>query len=137
MRDCIFCKIADGTVPCMKVYEDEHTFSFMDIAEDVDGHILVVPKVHKKNILDCDEETLINLMRTVKKISNHLTDNCGYDGVNILSASDESAGQSVPHFHIHIIPRRKNDGIDAWPKLDGAKEEITEIWEKIKLWTPT
>lgn len=133
MRDCIFCKIIDGSVPCMKIYEDEHTFSFMDIAKDVDGHILVVPKVHKKNILDCDEETLINLMRTVKKISNHLTDNCGYDGVNILNASDESAGQSVPHFHIHIIPRRKNDGIDAWPKLEGAKEEITEIWEKIKL----
>lgn len=133
MRDCIFCKIIEGFVPCMKIYEDEHTYSFMDIAKDVDGHILVVPKVHMKNILDCDEETLINLMRTVKRISNHLIDNCGYDGVNILNASDESAGQSVPHFHIHIIPRRKNDGIDGWPKFEGAKEEITEIWEKIKL----
>ena len=133
MHDCIFCKIINGSVPCMKIYEDEYTFSFMDIAKDVDGHILVVPKIHKKNILDCDEETLINLMRTVKKISNHLAGNCGYDGVNILNASDESAGQSVPHFHIHIIPRRKTDGIDAWPKFGGAKEEITEIWEKIKL----
>ena len=72
-------------------------------------------------------------MRTVKRISNHLTDDCGYDGVNLLNASDESAGQSVPHFHIHMIPRKKNDGIDAWPKLEGAKEEISDIWEKIKL----
>lgn len=133
MCDCIFCKIIDGSVSCMKIYEDEHTFSFMDIAKDVDGHILVVPKAHKKNILDCDEETLINLMKTVKRVSNHLVDSCGYDGVNILNASDESAGQSVPHLHIHIIPRKKNDGIDAWPKFDGAKEEIPEIWEKIKL----
>lgn len=133
MRDCIFCKIIDGSVSCMKIYEDEHTFSFMDIAKDVDGHILVVPKAHKKNILDCDEETLINLMKTVKRVSNHLVDSCGYDGVNILNASDESAGQSVPHLHIHIIPRKKNDGIDAWPKFNGAKEEISEIWEKIKL----
>lgn len=130
MCDCIFCKIIDGSVPCMKVYEDEHTFSFMDVAKDVDGHLLVVPKAHRKNLLDCDEETLLNLMRTVKRISNHLTDNCGYDGVNLLSASDESAGQSVPHFHIHMIPRKKNDGIDAWPKFEGAKEEISGIWEK-------
>lgn len=133
MCDCIFCKIIAGSAPCMKIYEDEHTFSFMDIAKDVDGHILVIPKVHTKNILDCDEETLIHLMRTVKRISNHLTDNCGYDGVNILNASDESAGQSVPHFHIHMIPRRKNDGIDAWPKFEGAKEQAIKIWEKIKL----
>ena len=133
MHDCIFCKIINGFEPCMKIYEDEHTFSFMDIAKDVDGHILVVPKIHKKNILDCDEETLKNLMRTVKKVSNHLVDNCGYDGVNILNASDESAGQSVSHFHIHIIPRRKNDRIGAWPKFEGAKAEITEIWKKIKL----
>ena len=131
MRDCIFCKIIEGSVSCMKIYEDEHTFSFMDIAKDVDGHILVVPKIHKKNILDCDEETLINLMITVKRISNHLVDNCGYDGVNILNASDESAGQSVPHFHIHIIPRKTNDNIDAWPHFNGAQQEIEDVFKKI------
>lgn len=132
MRDCIFCKITEGSVPCLKVDEDEYTLSFMDVAKDVDGHILVVPKAHQKNILDCDEETLIHLMRAVKRVSNHLTDNCGYDGVNLLNASGESAGQSVPHFHMHIIPRRKNDGIDAWPAFEGASEEIADIWNKVK-----
>ena len=131
MRDCIFCKIINGSVPFMKIYEDEHTFSFMDVAKDVDGHMLVVPKIHKKNILDCDEETLINLMSTVKRISNHLVDNCGYDGVNILNASDESAGQSVPHFHLHIIPRKVNDNINAWPRFDGAEQEIEDVFKKI------
>lgn len=115
----------------MKIYEDEHTLSFMDIAKDVDGHILVVPKKHKKNILDCDEETLFHLMETVKKISNHLVDNCGYDGVNLLNASGESAGQSVGHFHIHIIPRKINDNIDAWPHFNGAEHEVEDVFKKI------
>jgi histidine triad (HIT) family protein len=105
----------------------------MDIAKDVDGHILVVPKKHVKNILDCDTNTLCKLMDSVKKVSNHLVNNCGYDGVNLLNASDESAGQSVPHFHIHIIPRKNNDGIDAWPTFSGAKQELESLYEKIKM----
>ncbi len=70
-------------------------------------------KKHVKCILDCDVETLSHLMETVKKVSNHCIEHCGYDGVNLLNASDESAGQFVPHFHIHIIPRKTEDGIDA------------------------
>ena len=129
--DCVFCKIINGALPCYKVYEDEHTLAFMDIAKDVDGHMVVIPKKHVKCILDCNEETLSHLMTAVKKISNHLVDRCGYDGVNLLNASDESAGQSVPHFHIHIIPRKKGDGLDTWPKLEGAKLTIEEIFKKV------
>ncbi len=131
--DCVFCKIINSTLPCFKVYEDEFTLAFMDIARDVDGHMVVVPKKHVKNILDCDRDTLAHLMVAVKKVSNHLVCKCGYDGVNLLNASDESAGQSVPHFHIHIIPRKHGDGIDTWPKLDGAKLEIEEVFEKVKM----
>ena len=93
MNGCIFCKIIRGELPSMKMFEDEYTLAFMDIAKDVDGHILVVPKIHVKNILDCDNVTLGHLMDTIKRVSDHLTDNCGYDGVNLLNASDESAGQ--------------------------------------------
>ena len=131
MNDCVFCKIIKGQLPSMKVYEDESTFAFMDIAKDVDGHILVVPKQHFKNILDCDSSALVNVINTVKRVSVHLTENCGYDGVNLLNASDESAGQSVPHFHIHIIPRNKNDGIDAWPAFSGATQNAEEIHKKV------
>ena len=133
MSDCIFCKIASGEIQGMRVYEDAETLAFMDLAKDVDGHVLVIPKKHCKNILDCDEETLSAVMNTVKKVSLHLTEKCGYDGVNLLNASDESAGQSMPHFHIHIIPRRKNDGIDAWPAFTGAKEEIADVFERIRM----
>lgn len=131
MSDCIFCKIAAGEVPGRKVFEDEHTLAFLDIAGDVDGHILVIPKRHVKNILDCDGETLTQVMRTVKRVADHLTKNCGYDGVNLLNASGESAGQSVPHLHIHIVPRKAGDGIDAWPKFEGTKREIEEVFREI------
>lgn len=131
--DCIFCRIINREMPCLKVYEDEYTLVFMDIAKDVDGHMLAIPKKHVKNILDCDIDTLKHFIVTVKKIANNCVDRCDYDGVNLLNASDESAGQSVPHFHIHIIPRRKNDGVDAWPKFEGAKNEIEEIYKKVKI----
>lgn len=131
--DCIFCKIVNGEIPSLKVYEDEYTMVFMDIAKDVDGHMVAIPKKHIKNILDCDVDTLSRLMSTVKKVANYCVDKCGYEGVNLLNASDESAGQSVPHFHIHIIPRRRNDNVDAWPKFDGANCETEEIYEKIRM----
>ena len=133
MQDCVFCKIVSDEIPSRKIFEDEQTLAFMDVAGDVDGHIVVIPKMHCKNILDCDPDTLNAVARTVQTVSVHLTENCGYDGVNLLNASDESAGQSVPHFHIHVIPRKNNDGIDAWPKFDGAKKDIQEIYEQVKL----
>lgn len=131
--DCVFCKIVNGEIPSLKVYEDEHTLVFMDIAGDVDGHMVAIPKKHVKCILDCDPQALNHLMAAVKKVSGHCVDDCGYDGVNLLNASGESAGQSVPHFHIHIIPRKNGDDIDAWPKFDGAVHETEEIFQKLKL----
>ena len=131
--ECIFCKIVRGEVPSRKVFENEHTMVFMDVAGDVDGHMLAVPKRHCSNILDCDEETLGDLMLTVKGVADHLVKDCGYDGVNLLNASGESAGQTVPHFHIHMIPRKSGDGVDAWPKFEGAKAPLDEVWQKIAL----
>lgn len=136
MDDCVFCKIVSGEIPCLKVYEDDFTIAFMDIAKDVDGHILVVPKKHCKCILDCEEETLCAVVKTVKMLSEHLVNHCGYDGVNLLNASDESAGQSVFHFHIHIIPRKSKDQINAWPEFDGAKRDIQEVFKEVRMLQP-
>ena len=72
-------------------------------------------------------------MSTVQKVSKHLVDDCGYEGVNLLNASGECAGQSVPHLHIHIIPRKRQDGIDAWPKLKGATQSVETVYEKLKM----
>lgn len=130
--DCIFCKIADGTAPCMKIYEDEHALAFMDIAGDVDGHLLVIPKQHVVSVLDCDDELLSHVMATVRKISRHCVDRCGYDGMNILNASEVAAGQSVPHLHFHLIPRKTNDHLNTWPALPGARFSIEEIYQQLK-----
>lgn len=133
MSNCVFCKIISGEFSSYKVYEDEDVLSFLDIANDVDYHILVVPKVHVVNILDCGNELLHKIIEVVKKISNHLVDNCGFTGVNILNASGVSAGQSVPHFHIHLIARKEEDGVDAWPKFNGSKQTLKEVLKQIKM----
>jgi len=131
--NCIFCKIIKGEIPSYKIYEDEHTYAFLDIAKDVDGHTLVIPKKHVCNVLDCDNETLSHVSNTVKKIANHYVDNCGYEGVNILNATGESAQQSVMHLHFHIVPRKTNDDVDAWPHFNGAKKELSETHEFLKI----
>ena len=107
--------------------------AFLDIAGDVDGHTLVIPKKHVKNILDCDKETLNHVFEAVKFISNHYVDNCSYDGVNILNANDESAQQTVFHFHVHIIPRKRDDGNDGFPTFIGATKQLEEMHNLLKI----
>ena len=131
--DCVFCRMIGGDIPCMKVYEDEHTLVFMDIAADVDGHLVAIPKKHVKSLLDCDPDTLYQLMDAVQKVSLHLTSHCGYEGVNLLNASGEAAEQSVPHFHLHIIPRKAGDGVEAWPAFTGAKEDVQDVWQWLRM----
>jgi histidine triad (HIT) family protein len=131
--NCIFCKIINKEIPSFKIYEDEFTYAFLDIASDVDGHTLVIPKKHCCNILDCDEETLNHLMNTVKLISNHYVNNCGFTGVNLLNASGEAAQQTVFHFHVHIIPRKESDGVNAWPTFEGAKVSLEEMHNILKI----
>ena len=131
--DCIFCKIIKGDIPSFKIYEDEYTYVFLDIAKDVDGHTLVVPKKHVTNVIDCDEQTLIHVSKTIKKIANYYVEKCGYDGVNILNASGSAAQQTVSHLHFHIIPRKNNDNVDSWPHFTGAKHTLEEMIDVLKV----
>ena len=133
---CIFCEIISGTLLKRQIYEDEHTLAFLDIADDVNGHTIAVPKKHVNNILDCDGETLAHLMQTVQLISKHYVDHCGYQGINLLNASGVEAQQSVPHFHIHIIPRKSGDGIDAWPVFTGSTQSADAMHRKLKIDNP-
>ncbi|MCQ2771656.1 MAG: HIT family protein [Bacilli bacterium] len=107
--DDIFCKIARGDIPSCKVYEDEYVLAFLDLGQVTKGHTLVIPKKHSTNILDCDEEYLGHVFKAAQKVANALIKTYGATGVNILSNANESAGQSVFHFHVHIIPRYGND----------------------------
>lgn len=133
MKDCIFCKIINGEIPSYKIYEDKWTYSFLDISNDGNGHILVIPKKHFENVFDCDNEILAHTADTIRKISKHLVENCGFSGVNILNASGKDAQQSVFHLHFHILPRLENDGIDAFPDLKKRDGSLEELCEKLKI----
>ena len=132
MEGCVFCRIVAGELPGRVIWADEHALAFMDVANDVDGHILVAPRRHVGSLLDCDAETLARVTEAVRQVARGLTESCGYDGVNLLNASGESAGQSVPHLHFHLIPRRRGDGVDAWPRLPGASRPIEEVFREIR-----
>jgi len=133
MDDCIFCKIIRGEIPTNKIYEDEKTLAFLDISKDLYGHTLVIPKHHFRNILDCQQDYLDAVIDTVQKVSKHYVDNCGFDGVNFLSANERCAEQSIFHLHVHILPRKNNDGLHTYPELEKHEMDLQEISNKLKI----
>ncbi|MFR3825033.1 MULTISPECIES: HIT domain-containing protein [Hungatella] len=95
-----------------------------------------MPKTHVTNILDCDEKLLNKVFLTVKKVSNHLVDNFEYNGVDLLCANGEAAGQSLPHFYIHIIPRRNGDGVGEQgerPEFPDAAKNIMDVYQELRI----
>lgn len=111
MSDCIFCKIINGDIPSSKVYEDEHVLAFLDISQVTKGHTLVIPKIHKKDIHELTPEIAGHLFSVVPKITNGMKKTFNLKGVNLLNNNGEYAGQSVFHFHLHILPRHgEEDG---------------------------
>lgn len=109
MTDCIFCKIAQKNVPGKIIYEDDICLAFLDLSQTTDGHTLVIPKKHYENILEVDNEILSHLMIVTKNLANKIIKKLNAKGVNILTNANEIAGQTVMHFHIHIIPRYNLD----------------------------
>lgn len=91
--ECVFCRITGGELPCRTIYEDGETKVFLNIAGDVDGYMIAIPKKHVESLLDCDEETLAHLMQTVQRVARHFVVRCGCAGVNPLNASGVCAGQ--------------------------------------------
>lgn len=130
---CIFCMIANKEIPGKIIYEDDLCLAFLDLSQTTYGHTLVIPKQHMTNILEADEQTASHLFAVVNKLSKKITKALNASGCNILSNANEVAGQTVMHFHIHIIPRYdENDGF----KMDFAnnqdKYDLDEILSKIK-----
>ena len=112
--DCLFCKIIKGEIPSTKVYEDEHSYAFLNIKPINPGHTLLVPKKHFANLYEMPDEVLANLAPTIKKLAIAVKKAVGADGINIGMNNDSAAGQLVFHAHIHIMPRFKNDGHEHW-----------------------
>ena len=104
MKD-VFCKIIDGDIPSTKVYEDDDVIAILDISQVTKGHTLVIPKKHYESILDCPKNLLHKVLDVAQRIAQAEVALLGAKGVNVLTNAGEMAGQSVPHFHVHVIPR--------------------------------
>ncbi|MFA5141702.1 MAG: HIT domain-containing protein [Candidatus Woesearchaeota archaeon] len=133
MKDCSFCKIVTGEKPLHKVYEDKWTLAFAPLEKDViaKGHMLVVPKKHYSDIYEISQTDLNHIIGAVKIIAQKLKDEYGADGINILHASGKAAQQSVPHFHIHLIPRYNGDGLDLWPRTGYKETNFLKVYQKL------
>jgi histidine triad (HIT) family protein len=135
MSDCIFCKIINGEIPSAKVYENEHVLAFLDISQVTKGHTLVIPKVHKENIFELTSDIAKNLFEAVPKIANAIKQTYNPVGLNLLNNNGEQAGQTVFHYHLHIIPRYgKGDGFGAVWKSHASQytpEDLQKIAAEI------
>ena len=132
VEECIFCKIINGEIPADKLYEDEHTFAFLDISPVNKGHTLVIPKAHHKNIFDMPSEVLAETMKTVQKMAKAIKEGVGADGINIGMNNLPAAGQVVFHAHFHIIPRFEGDGFKHWPHTTYEEGESKEVAGQIQ-----
>jgi histidine triad (HIT) family protein len=131
--DCVFCKIRDGQIPSVKVYEDGATLAFMDINPLNSGHCLVVAKRHAATLWDAEPADLQAAIVTAQKVARALRDTLKPDGLNMLQANGAAAFQSVPHFHLHLIPRWTGDGKGFdWKLVPGDREQITRTGDKLR-----
>ncbi len=132
MSDCIFCKIANNEIPSIRIFEDELVFAMMDIFPESKGHLLIIPKVHGDNLFEIEDATLAHIITVSKKIASATKKALSADGIRIAQFNGSSAGQTVFHYHMHIIPtyegvtRKRHSGEQA------NMEELTQLAEQIK-----
>lgn len=132
-NDCIFCKLANGIIPTRSVYEDDIFNVIMDASPATRGHVLILPKEHAANIYELPEEIAGQAFILAKKLATHMTDKLKCDGFNIVQNNGETAGQTVFHFHMHLIPRYKDDQQKiGWEPKTFSDDIMDELQEKIK-----
>ena len=133
MSDCVFCRLRDGQIPSVKVYEDGRTLAFMDINPLSPGHCLVIPKAHAATLFEADLEDLHAAIATAQLVARAIREALAPDGLNMLQANGAAAFQSVPHFHLHLIPRWANDGKGFdWKVVPGHRDQIMKAGERIR-----
>ena len=133
MSDCIFCKIANGEIGSFTVYEDNDFRGIMDISPASRGHVIILPKKHAADIYELDDDIASKIYVVAKKIATAVKEVTGCDGVNVLENNGEAAGQTVLHFHVHLIPRYRQDA--ELFKYQPGKPDEKELEEIKKLIT--
>ena len=133
MSDCVFCKIRDGQIPSTKVYEDERTLCIMDINPLNSGHCLVLTKAHAATIFEAEPADLQAAILTAQRVAAAQRTALKPDGLNMLQANGPAAFQSVPHFHLHLIPRWTNDGKGFdWKLVPGDRDRVAKVGEQLR-----
>ena len=133
MSDCIFCKIANGEIPSATLYEDEDFRVILDLGPASKGHALILPKAHAANIYERSDDMAAKAMILAKKMATKMTEALKCDGFNIVQNNGEPAGQTVFHFHMHLIPRYEGDQVGITWKPGTLTDEVkNEILEKLK-----
>ncbi len=131
-EDCIFCKIANGEIPSKTLYEDDYFRVILDLGPATKGHALILPKEHAENIFEISEEIASKALVVAKRMAINMTGKLRCDGMNLVQNNGEAAGQTVSHFHIHMIPRYHGDGQQInWVPGDCTQEELEDVKREI------
>ena len=129
----IFSRIVQGEIPSIKIYEDEHTYAFMDIAPASRGHTLVVCKAELANLYEIDEVSLIAVAKTTQRVAKAIQDVLNPDGLNIIQNNGSAAGQTVFHYHVHLIPRWDGDGaVGLWQPHASDMNQLKALADQIQ-----
>ena len=133
MTDCVFCKIVAGQIPSTQVYEDEHTLAFMDIGQVNPGHVLVTVKKHAANLYELDEQQAAAIARACVKVSKAIQKAFKPEGLSVYQANGKAAGQTVFHYHVHLLPRHAGDGMElTWPVKNPPRGTLEGYAEKVR-----
>ena len=124
MSDCIFCKIANGEIPSYTIYEDADFRVILDLGPATKGHALLLPKKHYANLFELDDEVAEKVLKTAKKVAGQIKNALHADGFNLVQNNGEAAGQTVFHFHMHLIPRYEGDSVGTF----WTAQEVTDAY---------
>lgn len=131
--DCIFCKLSNGIIPVEALYEDEIVKVIFDASPASRGHVLIIPKRHVANIYELDDELAGHIFKVAYKIAKALKEGLKLEGLNVVQNNGEIAGQTVFHFHMHLIPRYKGDKVNVgWEPGEISSTQLTDLKELIK-----
>lgn len=133
MSDCVFCRIVAGQIPSTRVYEDEHALAFMDLGQVNPGHVLVAVKRHAENVFALDETQAAAVAGASLRVARAIREAFKPEGLSVYQANGKAAGQTVFHYHVHLLPRHAGDGMElVWPVKNPPRELLEEYAAKIR-----